>query len=212
MTEILVLCAHNDDQVVGVGGTLAKYAKEGKKFKTIVFSYGEKSHPHLKSGVISKIRQREGAKSDRLLKGSGIKYLGLKDFTLKKELANPEVKEKIAEIIQKEKPKKIFTHSPSDSHPDHKAVYNLVKELIQKKKIKCEVYSFDVWTIFNPKRGQPKLIVDVSKTFEKKLEAIFTHKSQKNILITIILNTCLKAIINGWIYKYKYAEVFNKIN
>jgi len=28
---ILVLAAHNDDQAIGAGGTLAKYAQEGKK-------------------------------------------------------------------------------------------------------------------------------------------------------------------------------------
>ncbi len=211
MTEILVLCAHNDDQVIGVGGTLAKYAKEGKKFKTIVFTHGA-FHPYFTKKVISKIRQKEGIKSDKVLKGSGILCLGLKDMSLKKELGNKELKQKIIGIIKKEKPKKIFTHSSFDSHPDHKALYNLVKELINKKIIKCDVYSFDVWTVFNPKRNSPKLVVDVSKTFEKKLEAIFAYKSQKNVIWTLMFNICLKAIINGWIYKYKYAEVFNKLN
>ena len=71
MADILVLCAHNDDQVIGAGGALLKYAKEGKTFKTIVFSYGE-FHPYLKTRVISKIREKEGIKSDKILKGSGI--------------------------------------------------------------------------------------------------------------------------------------------
>ena len=38
---VLFLCAHNDDQLIGAGGTIAKYAKEGKKIVTIVFSFGE---------------------------------------------------------------------------------------------------------------------------------------------------------------------------
>lgn len=211
MTDVLVLCAHNDDQVIGAGGTLLKYTKEGKTFKTVVFSYGEKSHPHLKAGVISKIRHKEGLKSDRLLGGSGITYIGLKDTSLKKELLKSENINKVISIIKKEKPKKIFTHSSNDSHPDHRAVSNLVNRLIEKKIITCEVYSFDVWSIFGTKKNKPKLIVDVTETFEQKIEALFIQKSQKNTIITLIINICLKAKVNGWFYKYKYAEVFNKI-
>lgn len=212
MADILVMCAHNDDQVIGVGGTLIKYAREGKTFKTIVFSYGEQSHPYLKSKVISHIRHKEGMKSDRILGGSGITYLGLKDTKLRKELLKKEVKQKIIQFLKKEKPKKIFTHSASDTHPDHRAVLQTVKELIDAKIINCEVYSFDVWSLFNTGRNKAKLVVDVSETFEQKLEALVIQKSQKNIIIPLLWNICFKAIINGWFYKYKYAEVFNKIN
>jgi len=211
MADILVLCAHNDDQVIGVGGTLLKFAKEGRTFKTIVFSYGEKSHPYLQEGVISKIRHKEGARSDRILGGSGIKYLGLKDTALKKETSKKETRQRVISLIKKENPKKIFTHSATDTHPDHRAVYQLVQEFINKKMIKCEVYSFDVWSVFGTNKNKPKLVVDVSDTFEQKLEALFVQKSQKNTIMTLLWNICLKAIINGWFYKYKYAEVFNKI-
>ena len=211
MVDILVLCAHNDDQVIGVGGTLVKYAKQGKTVKTVVFSYGEKIQPHIKSEVVSRIRKKEGHKSDKLLGGSGIIYLGLKDLTLGKELEQKEMKEKIAKIIKKEKPKKIFTHSKTDKHPDHKAVHKLVQEFIKTKKITCDVYSFDVWTIWGVEKNMPRLIVDVTDTFEQKLEALFIQKSQRWIIFTILWNICLKAIVNGWFYKGKYIEVFQKI-
>ena len=211
MADILVLCAHNDDQVIGVGGTIIKYSKQGKIVKTVVFSYGEKIQPHMKTEVVSKIRKKEGNKSDRLLGGSGIIYLGLKDLTLAKELQQKEMQNKIAEIIKKEKPKKIFTHSSTDRHPDHKAVYNLVQEFIKTKKINCEVYSFDVWTIFEVEKNKPKLVVDVTNNFEQKLEALFIQKSQRWIIFSLLFNICLKAIVNGWFYKGKYIEVFQKI-
>ncbi len=211
MADILVLCAHNDDQVIGVGGTIIKYSKQGKIVKTVVFSYGEKIQPHMKTEVVSKIRKKEGNKSDRLLGGSGIIYLGLKDLTLAKELQQKEMQNKIAEIIKKEKPKKIFTHSSTDRHPDHKAVYNLVQEFIKTKKINCEVYSFDVWTIFGVEKNKPKLVVDVTNNFEQKLEALFIQKSQRWIIFSLLFNICLKAIVNGWFYKGKYIEVFQKI-
>lgn len=38
--RILVIVAHSDDQMLGPGGTLVKYAKEGKEIHTVIFSYG----------------------------------------------------------------------------------------------------------------------------------------------------------------------------
>jgi LmbE family N-acetylglucosaminyl deacetylase len=212
MVDVLVICAHNDDQVIGAGGTLLKYALEGKSFKTLVFSYGEKTHPYLKSEVISKIRFKEGVKSDRILGGSGITCFGLKDFSLKRELKRKDIKKKFSDFLKKENPKKIFTHSLKDSHPDHKAVFNLVKNSIEKKEIVCDVYSFDVWSLFSSGRNSAKLVVDVTSTFEQKLEALLIQKSQKKVIFPLIWSICLKALINGWFYKCKYAEVFNRIN
>jgi len=50
--SILVFSAHSDDFVIGAGGTIAKYVREGKKVQAIVFTYGEKSHPWLKGEVV----------------------------------------------------------------------------------------------------------------------------------------------------------------
>ena len=54
--SVFVLCAHSDDQILGVGGTMARYSHEGKEVTIIVFSYGEKSHIWLKKRYIANIR------------------------------------------------------------------------------------------------------------------------------------------------------------
>jgi len=56
---ILFLCAHNDDQIVGAGGTIAKYAKEGRKIVTIIFSFGETSMPYLQEKISRRTRVLE---------------------------------------------------------------------------------------------------------------------------------------------------------
>ena len=56
---IIVMSAHSDDFVIGAGGTIAEYIKQGKKVISIVFSYGEKSHPWLKEKVVQKFRIQE---------------------------------------------------------------------------------------------------------------------------------------------------------
>ena len=37
MKKILVIAAHPDDEVLGCGGTLAKYSKKGSKVKIIFY-------------------------------------------------------------------------------------------------------------------------------------------------------------------------------
>ena len=64
---ILAIAAHNDDHLIGAGGTLAKYAAEGKVIKTVICSFGEKSHPHLRKEIIVRRRVAESLKADRIM-------------------------------------------------------------------------------------------------------------------------------------------------
>lgn len=211
---ILFLCAHNDDQIIGGGGTFAKYSKEGKNVKTVIFSYGEMSHPHLQRKVIVDTRIREAKKSDRILGGKGLLFLGVSEGKFKKEILHKGLKDQLTDIINKEKPNKIFTHSIDDPHPDHQAVHKLVALLMKEKHIKCDVYTFDVWNPFNiRKRNVPKLVVDVTETFPLKLKAYDAHESQTNLplMVPMRLRMIIYAILAGWANKCKYAEVFHKL-
>ena len=209
---ILILCAHNDDNVFGMGGTIAKYASEGKTVKTVVFSYGEKSHPHLKPQVITKIRVKEAQQSDKIIGGKGVQFLGLKEGKFKEEIEKKAIKAVIKKIIEKEKPTKIFTHSINDAHPDHRAVYYFVNELIDEIKYKGDIYLFGVWSPVRIKnRNLPKMVVDVTKTFKKKIDAIKLHQSQQVTIVGLLWNVYMKAIMNGYSHNCRYAEVFYKL-
>ena len=67
MDRIVVLCAHPDDEIIGVGGTIARYSKEGKKIHILVFSYGEKSHPWMQEGVQRHTREKESRKASSMV-------------------------------------------------------------------------------------------------------------------------------------------------
>lgn len=211
--SILVLCAHNDDQILGAGGTLIKYIRKGYELTTVIFSYGEASLPHEKDDITIQTRIQEGEESDKILGGKRIIFLGLKDFKLSEEVKDKKVKEKIINILNNIKPEKVFTHSSNENHPDHKAVNRLVTELIKEKKIKCDVYAFHVWSLISLKnRDQPRLVVDVSDTFRQKIKSFKCHKSQKMTGFSVLWNIYLQAFLNGLNNDCKYAEVFEKIN
>ena len=209
---ILVFAAHNDDGVIGAGGTLAKYAKQGKKVKTVVFSYGEGSHPHLKPEVIKLTRYKEALEADKILGGSGMAFLNLKEMQFRKQAKRPDKKKLIKDIIRHERPEKIFIHSINDPLPDHRAVYKVVMDVIEEINYKGDIYTFEVWNILNIlHRNKPKLVVDVTDTFQKKIKAFKAHKSQRNVIFLLTGKIIAQAIINGLAHGCRYAEVFVKI-
>jgi len=214
---VLVIVAHNDDHIIAAGATLAKYAKEGKKVRTIIFSYGEMSHPHLKPEVIKEKRYKESIESDKILGGSGVVYLGLEEGKFLEQYRKRKIREKLAYIIRREKPGKILTLGPDDVHPDHNAVYRTVTELIEDGTITCDVYAFEVWfAVKLRKRNAPQLVVNVSDTYETKVRALQAHKSQfqhiSQFMSILSFTTWLRALISGWHNNCTYAEVFYKLN
>jgi len=207
---ILVLSAHNDDQIIGAGGTLAKYAAQGFAIKTVVFSYGESSHPHLKPEVIKSLRMKECETANKIISGDDITYFDLKEIKFAEGIKKFKIKEQLKKIIRKEKPVKVFTHSINDPHPDHKIIANLTIELLDV--IPCPVYTFEIWTPLRLRqRYFPKLFEDISKTFETKMRALGAHKSQKITMINLATSVFLKAKIHGFAHGCSYAEVFDKI-
>lgn len=220
--NILILCAHSDDQVLGAGGAAAKYAKEGYKVYTFIFSYGESSHPHVEKKYVAQTRVDESKEADKILGGSGVFFLGLKDTKIGEDFYNKEMTPKLVRIIRDYKPKKIFTHSEDDFLPDHRAVKEVVLhayDFVNKNEgFVCDVYSFDVWNIWNlKKRDKPALIVDITQTFKYKIKALHEFRSQINVFshtyfVNILyLGVYVRAFINGIRFKCKLAEVFYKI-
>ena len=85
-------------------------------------------------------------------------------------------------------------------------------KIVNNLKIKTNVYVYDVW---NPlsllNRNKPKLYVDISSTFKKKVKALNLFKTQKAIIAQLLPGIYLRAITNGLSFGSKYAERFTKI-
>lgn len=208
---ILVFAAHSDDETIGTGGTIVKYAKEGKDVITVIFSSGEKSSPWLKKDYLTESRKEEAKKIGAFLGSKQTIFFGLKDMNLDEEVENPKVKMAIKNIINHFKPTSIFTHSKFDAHKDHKAVNRIVFEALNEidKQKKINVYVFEVWNVLN--EDHPRMYVDVSDTFSKKIEAMKKFKSQKVFIYTLIIPVIIRAIFCGFHAKCRFAERFYKI-
>ena len=208
--SIIVFCAHSDDQILGPGGTIAKYAKQGKDVYTIIYSYGEAGLPWLKIEVAIQTRVKEANDADKVIGGKGVSFFGLKEGHFLGSAK--ELRRRIQQMVLSKRPTKIFTHSIDDPHPDHKDVYNSVIDALEEMHYRCDVYSFDIWNPFNYRKTDlPKLYEDITKTFPKKVEAIKVFKSQKIALFTLFWTVYARAIVHGFKIHTRYAERFFKV-
>src|SRR3989344_5572571 len=207
--NIIVFCAHSDDESIGVGSTIAKFAKEGKKIIIVIFSLGEKSQPHLKERYIINLRKKEIEKISKFLGSKKVIFLDIKDGMVSNNIDNKLILDKIEEIIRKYKPNKIFVHSRLDPHIDHRGVNKIVTKIIDNIKYKGDVYSFEVWNVI--KEDAPVMYVDITDYFKKKIEAMKMFKSQWHFVYPLMLPVYWRAFSNGMRNKCKYAEKFYKI-
>ncbi len=213
---IMMVVAHSDDQILGPGGAMAKYAKEGKHIITVICSYGEGSHPHFKKEIITKIREQEAERADKIIGGEKIIFFSASDGKIKDEIDSLGLKDSLSKLFIQYKPGKIFTHADDEALPDHIAVNKLVLEVYDtlhtSSKFTADIYSFGVWRFFKLKnRTNPRLVVDISKTFKIKIKALGAFKSQQLAMLSLKWSIYVKAFIHGFKNNVRFAEEFYKI-
>ncbi len=208
MERYLVFCAHADDEIVGMGGSLMNYVKEGKDIVTVIFSFGERSQPHMKEEHIAKTRVLESKKVDYIIGKKSI-FLGLDEGKIVEQAEKFGVHEKIKELIRRYRPVRVFAPSAIDPHPDHRAVNSIVGSVLDESKYKGEFYTFEVWNVIN--ETNPAIFVDVSSTFKKKLRLLKRYKSQKLSIYLLWLPIYFRARRYGKKIGCKYAEKFYKV-
>ena len=196
--KILVIAAHPDDEVLGMGGTIKKLTKSGNKVKIVILATGiaarrsttfqnntkyginEKDKKIIES-QIKEIRS-QAKKASRILGVNDIEFLDFPDNEMD-TVSSLKITKTIESIINKFKPNKIFTHSPFDVNVDHRLIYQatLTATRPNSQRNVEEVYSFEVpssteW--FFPMSFQPNVFVDISKELKVKLKAMSMYKKE----------------------------------
>jgi LmbE family N-acetylglucosaminyl deacetylase len=154
---------------------------------------------------LTRVRVAESKKAGAILGVKETIFLGMR-YDLTEEI-NEEQKKKIMGVLEKYKPRAIYFHSLKDGHKDHRAVYYTMEGIIKKLKEKPEKYTYQI-NLFDFSEKEPKVIVDVSDEFRKKLEALEQFKSQRIWTMPIKFLILLKGIFFGKRHGFKFAEYF----
>lgn len=130
--RLMCVTAHPDDESLGFGGTLARYASEGVEVSLVVGTkgqsgrFGDGSEPHPGPQRLGEIREAELRAAAEILGVRHVRFLGFVDGRL--DEADPrEAAARIAGHIRELRPQVLITFDPFGGygHPDHIAVSQL---------------------------------------------------------------------------------------
>jgi LmbE family N-acetylglucosaminyl deacetylase len=118
--DILVIAAHPDDEVLGMGGTIKKLSKQKNKIHLCIVSDGAAAVKDKKSLVAK--RKAACLKSGKLLGISTFDFLMLPDMKLD-DIPQLKINLQIEKLIKKYKPTTVYTTPYSDFHKDHQKIH-----------------------------------------------------------------------------------------
>jgi len=182
----LIVVAHPDDEVLGMGGTLVKHSSQGDMIKVI----------YLATGVTSRYQENQSKeKSDKEIKKlrdnakQSCKILGIKDHIFY-DFPDNEMDTvsllKITKIVEHEinsfNPDRIYTSHFGDLNIDHRLVFQACITACRPTSSKTpelitfEILSSSEWNY--PVSFQPNYFVDVSSFIEQKCQAMKCFKNE----------------------------------
>lgn len=194
--NILVILAHPDDPEFFCGATLARWARAGHKITYLLLTCGDKGFnptttPDMTPEKLCGIRHLEQAEAAKIIGAEPPHFLDLPDGYL---IPNLDLRRDIVREIRRHKPDVLVTCDPQNlfaqygiNHPDHRACGQVVLDAVFPAagnpvyfpEIRSQGFEphmpKEVWCSLT---SQPNTTIDVTDTWEIKLQAILQHKSQ----------------------------------
>jgi LmbE family N-acetylglucosaminyl deacetylase len=188
-SPVLVVTPHPDDAESGAGGTIARWAKQGRKVVLVVCTNGDKgtSDRSAKPADLVKIREEEQRQAADVLGIAEVVFLrfpdqGLEDCT--------EFREKLVRQIRIHRPETVITVDPYRRyirHRDHfmcgrvtlDAVFPYARDhLTYPEHLQEGLEPHRVREVYMWGSEEPDTFLDITETFSTKMDALYCHASQ----------------------------------
>jgi LmbE family N-acetylglucosaminyl deacetylase len=191
---VLAVFAHPDDAEISAGGTLARWAKEGRAVHLLVLTNGDRGseNPLQDRAELARIRVAETEAAGQVLGLAGCKVLGVHDGELENSI---EVRDQIVREIRRIRPAIVLTCDPTTwfygnryfNHADHRTAGAAALDsvfpaagnpLFFSEQLAEGLQAWKVpeawlaWTI------QPNHDQDITGFMETKIAALAAHRSQ----------------------------------
>jgi len=194
--RILVVLAHPDDPEFFCGGTLAMWARAGHAITYVLLTRGDKGFhdttpEDLTSEKLVALRYDEQNNAAKVIGAQAVHFLDYKDGHV---TADMETRKAVVREIRRHKPDILVTCDPANlfamyglNHPDHRAAGQVVIDAVfpaaGNKAFFPELLAVgfephmpkEIWCSLT---SEPNTEIDVTETWDIKLNAILEHKSQ----------------------------------
>lgn len=191
---VLACFAHPDDAEISAGGTLAKFAEQGREVHLLVLTNGDRgsNDPTMDRERLARTRMGEVLEAGRVLGLARVRVLGTHDGELVNDAA---LRSEIARDIRQIRPTTVVTCDPTAwffenryyNHADHRVVGVATLDAVfpgagnphffsEQLEEGLEPWSvLEVWLAWTL---EPNHYEDIEGSMETKLEALGRHRSQ----------------------------------
>ena len=180
--NILVIAPHRDDEIIGVGGTIAKHSSLGDSVFVCVLTHGVE--PICEAALDIKIKE-ECVLADNLL---GVKKTFFLDFpaAMLETVPRNELNDALVKIVQTVKPDIVYLPHRGDMQLDHKVSVDAAMVALRPKydhSVK-KIYAYETlsetgWNIPNTiNEFIPTVYNDITEYLPQKIEAMKMFKTQ----------------------------------
>jgi N-acetylglucosamine malate deacetylase 1 len=183
MRRVLVFAAHPDDEVLGMGGTLAIHTDRGDEVRVVVVTDG--SSTQYPGDTELRIRKEEEALQAAAELGvRDYVHLDLPDMRLD-TLPHVEVNAVVEQQVRDVEPEIVYTVQP-DVNRDHRAIFDSVAvgtrptpDQTVRRVLTYAPTSSTEWTPAPVSWFVPNWFVDVSATLERKVAAFSHYETER---------------------------------
>lgn len=173
----LVIAAHPDDELLGVGGTIALHSAAGDRVTCVVAASGSLKHDSDgKKGLLVQAQRAASVLGVHELKLLDFPDQGLDRFSL------VEIISRLEEIVETVRPDIVYLQYGYDINRDHQILFQaaLVATRPMEQFIQS-IFAFDTvssteWAY--PRSFVPDTWVDISTTLERKIEAMACYETE----------------------------------
>jgi len=214
MTRVLVIAAHPDDEVLGMGGTIAAHTGRGDAVRVVVVTDGSSTqYPGD-----AEIRSRKEGEALRAATELGVEdyvHLDLPDMRLD-TLPHVEVNEIVEEHVRDFRPEVVYTVQP-DVNSDHRVLFDSVTVATRpvaghpvRRLLTYAPTSSTEWTPAAVNWFVPNWYVDVTATIERKLAAFAHYETERREYPHPRSERAIRATaeFHGTACGFEYAEPF----
>jgi LmbE family N-acetylglucosaminyl deacetylase len=182
--RVLVLAAHPDDDVLGMGGTIAVHASlRGESVRVVCVTDGSSSQ-YPGDEALRARKNEEAKRAAEILGVSDYVHLDLPDMRLD-TVAHVDLNRVVEEQVRDFAPMVLYTAHP-DVNRDHQALFDSVSVVARptpgqpvRRLLTYAPTSSTEWTPAGPSSFVPNWFMDISETLERKLEAFACFETER---------------------------------
>ncbi len=190
MKSVLVIAAHPDDELLGVGGTIRKFANQGISCHAVIIGEGITSRSDKRDEADAKdllMLKEDARKAADVVGYQTIDFCELPDNRLD-GMDLLDVIKLVSKYVEKYKPDTIFTHHHGDLNIDHRIVCEAVitacrpvGDYFVEKIYAFETPSSTEWNYNYEQPFIPNVYIDVTDTVEAKVDGMRCYRSESAV-------------------------------